>query len=304
MSSGGIALGARNPQIETIGAVMAEIMHRTVEPGPMLLLFGRELQLLLDPLDIGVAGGDDLFGASVAGRRPGSAPPACLGGRLASPRRPWLLRSSLADFRVPSPASPCLLILCRRRWTGVLLLVAAGQDTGHAGHDAHDAADRAAQHAADRSRRLVAFARAFLTPCNHLRIRRRGAPSSMRDHTPSRNDAIATACADWMSGCSFVWSPSSINAGLARRIGAGIHVSRKLSFSHQARPPDRASAAETPAAPEQCTSPATAEPAAHSSHLADDSRPACAAQYMRRRRCQRHAPSWQFRSAAEICTQR
>ena len=68
---GRIALGARHPQIETIGAVMAEIVHRTVEPGPMLLLFGREVQLLLDPLDIGVAVGDDLFGASVAARRSG-----------------------------------------------------------------------------------------------------------------------------------------------------------------------------------------------------------------------------------------
>src|ERR1700687_1291209 len=57
----GITLGPCNSQIETISAVMPEIMHRAVEPGPMLLLLGRELQFGLDPIDIRVAVGDDLF---------------------------------------------------------------------------------------------------------------------------------------------------------------------------------------------------------------------------------------------------
>src|SRR5258708_28397181 len=41
---------------------MAEIVHRTVEAGPVLLLLRRQIQFLLDPFDIGVAVGDDLFG--------------------------------------------------------------------------------------------------------------------------------------------------------------------------------------------------------------------------------------------------
>ncbi len=39
---GGIALGAGHTQFEAIGAVVTEIVHRTVEPGPVLLLFGRK----------------------------------------------------------------------------------------------------------------------------------------------------------------------------------------------------------------------------------------------------------------------
>src|SRR5260370_12624513 len=59
---GRVALGARNSQVQTVGAVMAEIMHRAVEAGPMLLLLGRELQFIFDPLDVRIAVCDDLFG--------------------------------------------------------------------------------------------------------------------------------------------------------------------------------------------------------------------------------------------------
>jgi hypothetical protein len=44
---------------------MAEIVHRAVEPGPMLLLLGREFQFGLDPIDVGVAVRDDPFGGQL-----------------------------------------------------------------------------------------------------------------------------------------------------------------------------------------------------------------------------------------------
>src|SRR5262245_46956552 len=62
---GRIALGAGNAQVQPLSAVVAEIVHRAVEGAPVLLLIGREVQLLLDPLDIGVAGGDDLVGGEL-----------------------------------------------------------------------------------------------------------------------------------------------------------------------------------------------------------------------------------------------
>src|SRR5690242_17978398 len=75
-----------------VGAAVTEIVHRTVEPGPVLLLFGRKVQLLLDPFDIGVAVVDDLLGRDL--RRPGLGKDRgllrlLLGGlgRLASLRR-------------------------------------------------------------------------------------------------------------------------------------------------------------------------------------------------------------------------
>jgi hypothetical protein len=41
---------------------MPEIVHGAGEAEPVLLLVGREVQLGLDPLDIGIAVGDDLVG--------------------------------------------------------------------------------------------------------------------------------------------------------------------------------------------------------------------------------------------------
>src|SRR6266481_346903 len=57
---GRIALGAGNSQIEAVGAVMAEIMHRARETGPVLFLFGRQIQFGLDPVDIRIAVGHNL----------------------------------------------------------------------------------------------------------------------------------------------------------------------------------------------------------------------------------------------------
>src|SRR5690348_9624521 len=60
-----IALGACNPQVQSVGAIMAEIMHGAGEPEPVLLLVGRAVLFRLDPLDIGVAGGHDLLGCEL-----------------------------------------------------------------------------------------------------------------------------------------------------------------------------------------------------------------------------------------------
>ena len=45
--------------------VVTEIVHRAVEAGPVLFLLGRQLQFGLDPLDIRIAVGDDLFGGQL-----------------------------------------------------------------------------------------------------------------------------------------------------------------------------------------------------------------------------------------------
>src|SRR5207253_1262223 len=75
---------------------MAEVVHRAIEPGPMLLLLGRELQFILDPLDIGIAVRDDLFGSQLRltlglgqyGLLAWLAALACFGGfRIRSARR-------------------------------------------------------------------------------------------------------------------------------------------------------------------------------------------------------------------------
>src|SRR5206468_8929300 len=57
-----IPLGAGDPQVEPLCAVMPEIVHGARETVPMLLLIGREVQFGLDPVDVGIAVGDDLFG--------------------------------------------------------------------------------------------------------------------------------------------------------------------------------------------------------------------------------------------------
>src|SRR3954463_1979839 len=44
---------------------MPEVMHGAREAVPVLLLVGREVQFGLDPLDIGVAVGDDLVGGQL-----------------------------------------------------------------------------------------------------------------------------------------------------------------------------------------------------------------------------------------------
>src|SRR5436853_5526536 len=56
-----VALGARNSQVEPVGAIMAEIVHGAVERGPVLLLLTRQIELGLDPIDVRVAVGDNLL---------------------------------------------------------------------------------------------------------------------------------------------------------------------------------------------------------------------------------------------------
>src|SRR6266699_310051 len=107
---GRVALGAGNSQVEPIGAVMAEIM---------LLLLGRKLQFGLDPIDVGIAGGNDLFGgqlrlalllgkhrlllgalcafAGLGGFRRASLLRSVRGGRLRLRLWLWLWLSVLAD---------------------------------------------------------------------------------------------------------------------------------------------------------------------------------------------------------------
>ena len=60
-----VTFGARNSKIETVSAIMTEIVHRAVECGPMLFLIGRQVQFRLDPIDVRIAVGDDLFGGQL-----------------------------------------------------------------------------------------------------------------------------------------------------------------------------------------------------------------------------------------------
>ena len=201
-----VALGARDAQIEAIGTIMSEIVHCTVESGPVLLLLGRQVQRFLDPFDIGVAVGDDLLAVSVG---------APFWVRTAACLVPFAPLAAFADFA----ASPCLASLRRRL---AVALGTARQNAGDARHHANHAADRAAEHAADRPGRLVAFARAFLDPLNHLRIHAGGmrrAPAG-----PSRQARHVTAAtgAQTCIGMVIIWAPSSIaRLRPAQRCGFG-----------------------------------------------------------------------------------
>jgi len=70
---GRITLCARNSQVETVGAVVSEVMHRAVERGPVLLLLGRQIQFRLDPVDVKVVSAIETILAKCksAGRRCG-----------------------------------------------------------------------------------------------------------------------------------------------------------------------------------------------------------------------------------------
>src|SRR3954447_12502986 len=59
---GRVALGAGKSKIETVGAVMTEIMHCATKPGPVLFLLGREIQFGFYSIDVSVTGVDDLLG--------------------------------------------------------------------------------------------------------------------------------------------------------------------------------------------------------------------------------------------------
>src|ERR1700727_13346 len=52
---GRVALGAGDPKIEALGAIVAEIVHGAVERRPALFLFRPQMQLGLDPGDTGIA---------------------------------------------------------------------------------------------------------------------------------------------------------------------------------------------------------------------------------------------------------
>src|SRR5665213_2112112 len=162
------ALGARDAQVQAVGAIMAEIVHRTVEPRPALLLLRRQLQFLLDPFDVGVAVGYHLLGGqrrlAILGQHSG------LLARLLALRR---LGGGLGRTR--------LFAAIRRRL--LRRLIVAGAE--HAGEDADHTADRAAEHAADRSRRLVAGLRALLDAFNQsLRLCARA--NKRQDNCPNR----------------------------------------------------------------------------------------------------------------------
>ena len=66
-----VALGTSNSQVEAVGAIVAEVVHRARETGPVLFLFGRQIQFGLDPVDIGIAVGDDLLGGQRRRALPG-----------------------------------------------------------------------------------------------------------------------------------------------------------------------------------------------------------------------------------------
>src|SRR5437899_6850495 len=111
---------------------MAEIMHGAVEAGPMLFLLRRKLQFRLDPVDIRIAVGDDLFGRQL--------------------RLPWLsehcLIGSLAAFGCFGGfRSTWLFCTIGPARCGCLPAV---PDAKHASKHADHPADCAAQYATDR----------------------------------------------------------------------------------------------------------------------------------------------------------
>ena len=57
----GVALRPRNAKVQTVGTVVAKVVHRAIEACPVPPLFRRELKLRFDPLYIRIAGGNDLL---------------------------------------------------------------------------------------------------------------------------------------------------------------------------------------------------------------------------------------------------
>src|SRR5260370_14799919 len=145
---------------------MAEVMHRAIEAGPMLLLLRRELQFIFDPLDVRIAVRDDLFGREL---------------RLALLGQHRLLGSLPAFGRFG-----------RFRRTGLFRPARCGRlpvfpDTKHAGKYTDYPADRAPQHATDRSGRLVAPLGSLLDALNQpLRIYRLRRAEKHDDDCPKR----------------------------------------------------------------------------------------------------------------------
>ena len=153
-----------------------------MKPAQFFSCSGVRFKLLLDPLDIGVAVGNDLFGgelrrAALGQRRLASAALAPLAAFAALGCRPVCRRCRPVWH--PLPRAP--FVLC-----------AAGDDTGDAGDNTDNATDRAPEHAADRTGGLVALARALLDALITCASTVAPAPNARSTTAPTRN-AIATA---------------------------------------------------------------------------------------------------------------
>ena len=177
----------------------------------------------LDPVDVRVAVGDDLFG--------GELRLALLLGqhRLLGGLGP------LGRFRGPSLFRTVRFIRRRRR-------LPALRHAEHAGEHADHAADRAAEHPADRSRRLVALFCALLNALHHLRIDRRRRAEKHDDNGPQRETQFRTRTRRRCQADHYLVSMVDFNLRAGREFRTAACVRCRggtLSFSQRASLPSR-----------------------------------------------------------------